>query len=112
MANPSNTKDAWRMWSGVVAWAGFPALHGLWMLADWSLRDPALPMSGGIPNSVTSAFQGASLIGFAILIFASLGRVRLLPLRLLITLVAVSIGAGGMILGWLSYVIHNGIDTL
>lgn len=97
---------------GLAAWVGIPLLHVVWMLIDWNLRDPRSPMSGGIPDGVTTVFQWVSLAAFGILVFASVAGVRPVLGRAAIAVFATGIAFVVMLFGWLSYVIGNGIDTL
>ena len=69
-------------------------------------------MSGGIPDTATSAFQLISLATFGLLVFTSLAKVRSLLGRGAIAVAATGMAFGLMLLGWLYYVIENGIDTL
>jgi hypothetical protein len=100
------------MWAGLAAWFGIPLLHGLWMMIDWHLRDPASPGHGGIPDAITEVFAILSLAAFAVLFYHSTRGLREWWLRGLVTIPAVLIAFGLMLLGWLFYGVGNGIDTL
>jgi hypothetical protein len=112
MTTPSSNGISQAMLMGIAAWLGVPLLHMVWMMIDWNLRDPKSPMSGGIPDSATTAFQLMSLALFCLLTFASTVKIHSLVGRLGIVVAATGIAAVVMIFGWLHYVIGNGIDTL
>jgi hypothetical protein len=67
---------------------------------------------GGIPNGAVVVFQWVSLVVFAALVFLSIRRFENLWVRLLIAVLSTLAAAVAMILGWLSYVVGNGIDTV
>ena len=96
----------------LAAWIGIPAMHIAWMLVDWNFRDPAAPMSGGIPDVLTMTFQWLSLAAFGFLVFASMDSGRPFLRRAGLALLATGIAFLTMLFGWLAYVIENGIDTL
>ena len=96
----------------LVAWIGIPLLHAVWMMIDLNLRDPARPMVGGIPASATSAFQLISLVALCVLMYFSTAGLRSKLARAAIAVAATAIAFVLMLVGWLHYVISNGIDTV
>jgi len=82
------------------------------MVIDWTLRPPATPMVGGIPDAFLMTIQWISLGLFCTALCVWMPRSWPLWVRALLAL-AQTVGAFFLLIfAWLYYVLSNGIDTL
>ena len=85
------------------------------MAVDWQLRDLAQnahPMAGGIPDGLLITFQWGSLAFLLVALFLWMPRTWAVWIRALLATVQTGLAFVIMFVGWLYYVLTNGIDTL
>jgi hypothetical protein len=106
---------AFTSWRWIFAWLGFAVAHLVCMAVDWQLRDPtqnAHPMAGGIPDGLLTTFQWGSLAFLLVALFLWMPRTWAIWVRALLAIVQAGLALMLMVVGWLYYVLSNGIDTL
>lgn len=85
------------------------------MCVDWQLRDKShavQPMLGGIPDELNEALQWSGIVVLAIAAYLLMPRYWSIGLRLLLALIQALLALVVVVIGWLYYVLSNGIDTL